>query len=439
MIIMRKTKLCLLFLLLFLACSSGAMTLKDSIGVALKNNPSVVASGKNVDAADAKYWQAVGAFLPTVKLQGGYGQTYSQPYTMQFSLNNITQDVTVGIDQTADTKNWQASLTQPVFVAALVPGATLARKNLDVARESLRKTVLDTSFNVTQSYFGVIKASRMEKLAEESLTMAQSHLDQVREMLSAGVVTRADLLRSEVQVAQAEVGLTRAKNGLEIAKDAFNNSLGNDLEQPVALDETGFTGTVSSLPEYRSLLALALDNRPDWKQYQLSIGMSEDNLKIAQSNLLPSIMINANKTESFTDYHMFNTDINSWTITGGASWTLFDGLTTENKIKEAAASLDSQKATEDQVRNGIALEVRDAFLNLNSALETIGSTKKAVDSAEEGYKVSTQRYNSGVGTNLEVLDAQVALTQAKNDFLQSIFDVETAKAKIDQVVGKEVL
>jgi outer membrane protein TolC len=440
---MRKTIIGSSIFFLIFVCCANALTLKESIGIGLKNNPSVIASQKKADAADAKLGQAVSAFLPTIKLDGTYGRSYTQPSVVQFttqtSTGAATQTLTFGTDAAMDSKSLQASLNQPLFVAALLPGYGIAKKNSDLAKEDLRKTIQDTSFNVTQAYFGVIKAEKMAKLAQESKEMAQSHFNQVKAMLSAGVVTQADLLRSEVQLANSEVVLTKARNGLELARDAFNNALGKDLEQAVSLQEEGFTGTVPSLPEYKDLLAQSFGNRPDWKQYLLSVGMGEDNLRVAQTAYLPTAMLTASTGDQITEYPSYKSDVNSWRVTGAASWTLFDGMGRENRIREAVANLEAQKATEDQVRNGIALEVRDSYLNLKSAIETIGSVKKAVDSAEENYKVSNLRYSSGVGTNLEILDAQVALTQAKTNYLQGLFDVEVAKAKINKVVGKEVL
>jgi outer membrane protein TolC len=183
---------------------------------------------------------------------------------------------------------------------------------------------------------------------------------------------------------------------------------------------------------------LAFDNRPDWKQYSLAQQVGEENLKLARSAYLPSFLLTGQTGKRITEYSAYNADANSWTVSGVASWTLFDGLTTQNRVKEAAANLESQRATEKQVRDGIALEVRDAYLTLKGAQETIGSARKAVDSAEENYKVSEVRYQSGVGTNLEVLDAQVARTQSKINHLQTLFDLEIAKAKINKVVAKEV-
>lgn len=418
-----------------LAGPAAALTLKDSIGIALQKNPSVLASQKKFEAARAKLSQAVGAFFPTISLDGSLSRNYTQPSSVVFN----GQVITFGLNDPQTTKNLQASLSQPLFVAALVPGYGLARKGADLAGQDLKNVSLETAFNVTQSYFSVIKADRGVKLAQDSIEMANSHLKQVQAMVNAGVATRADLLRAEVQVANSDVAMTKAKNALELAKDAFNNALGNDLEQPVALEAEGFTGMAANLPDYKTLLEQALANRPDWQQYLLATDISRDNVRLAQTEYFPTVMLNAASGNQSIENPLYSSSVNNWSITGAASWKLFDGLGRENRIREAAANLDAQKATEEQVRNGVALEVRNAYLTLKSSLDTIGSSKKAVDSAEENYKVSDLRFASGAGTNLEVIDAQVSLNQARFNLLEALFDVELAKAKMNKVVGKEVL
>jgi outer membrane protein TolC len=439
----RKIILGSSLILVFLAGISPALTLKESINLALKNNPSIIASQKKLDAANAKMGQAIGAFLPTIKVDGNIGRYYSQPSVVQMTITtaqgSVTQRNSFGPDMVADTKSITTSLSQPIFMAALFPGYKIAKKGADLAREDLNKAALETSFNATQAYFSVLKAEKLVKLSEQSREMAESHLKQVKAMLSAGVATQADLLRIEVQLANSEVSLTRAKNALEIAKDAFNNALGRDLEQDVQLVEEGFNGGVLNLPEYKDLLKMSFDYRPDWKQYILSKQIGEENVRIAATAYFPTVMLSGQTGNQIVEYPSYKTDINSWSITGIASWTLFDGFGIQNRICEATANLDAQKANEEQIKNGIALEVRDAYLNLKSARETIGSAKKAVESAEENHKVSALRFSSGVGTNLEVLDAQVSLTQAGINYLQTLFDVEIAKAKINKVIGREVI
>jgi outer membrane protein TolC len=425
-----------------LLSSVQAMTLIESVDMAKKNNPAVLASQKKVDAANAKLNQAVGAFFPNVQLSGNYGYSYSQPSTVQITMPTsqgaVAQTLTFGTDATQKTQGWQASLSQPIFVAALFPGYSIAKKSVDVAGEDLRKNIIEVDFNATKAYFQVLAAERYVALQTESKKMADSHLNQVKAMFQAGVSTQADLLRSEVQSANADVALTKAKNTLELACAAFNNALGRDVEEEVKLTEEGLN-TAEAVPAYKELITRALEKRPDWRQFILSKQIGEENVKVAQTGLLPSVVLSGQTGNRVTEYPTFGSSVNSWAVTGAAAWTLFDGLGTENRIYEAAANLEAQKKSEIQLRDNIALEVRDAYLNLKSVIETLASTKKAVDSAEENQKVATLRYNSGVGTNIDVIDAQVALTQAKVNSLQARLDFMTAKAKINKVVGEEIL
>ncbi len=439
---MRNKLIWLILLFAAMVNCASALNLRESIDIALRNNPAVIAEKSKVEAGEARLGQASGAFFPTVRIAGDYGRSYAQPsnvqITTQTSLGAASQNYLFGTDVPGDARSWTASLSQPILVASLFPALAIAQKGAEIDKEGLKKVILDTSFNVTQAYFNVIKAQKMVKYYEESKEMAESHLNQVKEMVTVGISSRAEWLRAEVQVANSEVALTHSINALELACATFNNELGNDLEQEIKLDEAGFTGTVSAIPEYKDLLSLAFENRPDWRQYLLNKGISEEDLNSARTAYLPSVLLTASTGNRITEYPNYKSDVNSWSVVGLASWTLFDGLGIQNRVREAAANLNAQKATEELIRKSIALEVRDAYLSLKNALGTIGSAKKAVESAEEGYKVFNQRYNSGIGTNLEVLDAQVSLTQAKINQLQALFDLEIAKARINKVIGKEI-
>jgi outer membrane protein TolC len=209
--------------------------------------------------------------------------------------------------------------------------------------------------------------------------------------------------------------------------------------QPVALAEEGFTGKAEGLPEYSVLLEMAYKNRPDWKMCLLASGISEEQLRLSQSEYFPNIVLTANGGNQVTQYPTFQTDVNTWRVSGTGSWTLFDSLGRENRIKEAAENLHAQRSNVELMRNNIALEVRDAYLSLKSALDTVDATRQAVESAEESYKVAAASYNAGMGTNVDVLDAQTDLTQARTSLLQSLYDVEVAKAKINKTTGKVVM
>jgi outer membrane protein TolC len=427
----------LIWCLGFGACE--AMDLKESIGVAIKNNPTVIASQKQAAAAQARLNQAFSAFFPTINLNGDLDAAHSSPATAQVTIGGVTQTINMGTNDTATITGIQAALSQPLFVSSLFPGYGIAKKGADSANQQYQQTVVNTYFDVTQAYFRVLKAIKLEKLMADSLAMARSHREQVQSMLKAGMATKADLLRSQVQEAQDNVSLIQSKYNIDLSKDAFNNTLGNDMKKPVDLKDEGLTGKVDNIPDYDSLLSTAYADRPDWKIYLLETGISEDQVKLSQSEYLPSVTLAANTGSQLTKYPSFQSDVNSWKVTGAASWKLFDSLGRENRVKEAMENLAAQQFSVEQVKNNIALEVHGAYLNLKSALEIVIATQQEIDSATEGVKVATTRYNAGMGTNVDVLDAQVDLTQALTDHLQALFNVEVAKAKINKSVGKIVI
>ncbi|MCX5751087.1 MAG: TolC family protein [Candidatus Saganbacteria bacterium] len=434
---MKKCFVALVILMCFVV-SAEAMDLNESINSAIKNNPTVIASQKSAAAANARLNQAFSAFFPTVNLNGHLNSAYSSPATVQIKTAGVTQNVTFGTDATANVTGLQAGLSQPVFVPALYPGYGIAKKGADSANEQYQQTVVDTTFNVSQAYFGVLKSIKLEKLMRDAVTMARSHREQIESMLKAGMSTKADLLRTKVQEADDTVNWIQSKYRIDISKDTFNNALGNDMKQPVDLKDEGFTGKVDNLPEYDLLLETAFNNRPDWKMYLLTTGISEDQVKLSQSEYLPNVLLTANSGSQLTKYPTFQSDVSSWNVMGSASWTLFDSLARENRISEANENLSAQKANLKQFSDNVALQVHTAYLTLKSALDVVVATQQEVDSATESYSVANSRYNSGTGTNVDVLDAEVDLTQAWMDNLDALFNVEISKAKINKVVGKKI-
>lgn len=433
---MQKLFIAILGFILF-SHLTFAMTLEESIITAQKNNPSAIAAQKKSDAAWARFNQAMGAAFPSLKLEGSLGRSYSQPMTTQISTGSATQTFVFGTNAPSDSRGWTASASQPILVPAIFPGITIAQKGVDIAYEEVRRVAQEIEFNATQAYFGLLRAEKMVQFNEESKEMSSSHLQQVQLMLRAGTSTRADYLRTEVSYLNAELALTSAKNTLELAKDNFNNVLGRSLEEKIELyrDITEEAFTSAGYPE---MLKIAFENRPDWMQYKLNQKISEDNIRLAQTGYMPSVVLSGQTGNRITDYPAYRSDVNSWTVMGLASWTIFDGLGTFNRVKEARANLETQIANEKQMKDKINLEVRDSYLSLKSALESISYAKKALESARENHKVSVLRFNSGVGINIEVIDAQFSLTQAKINYLQALYDVEIAKAKINKVVGKKI-
>ena len=236
------------------------------------------------------------------------------------------------------------------------------------------KTIDDTSYNVTSAYYGVLSADKLVTVAQDSLALAKSHLDQVQAMLSSGVVTQGRPAPGRSAGGHSEVALTKARNNFELAKDTFNNVLGRAIGEPVELSDAPLS-VIPALPDYQTLLKTAYDNRPDWKSFNYSKNIAEENLSLARPLLADDRFERPPATRSAIIPALIERQFLT-VRAGAASWTLFDGLGIQNRINEAAANLEVQKANEDEIRNGVALDVHNAYLNLKSVIETIGSAKK---------------------------------------------------------------
>ncbi len=201
------------------------LSLKDSISFAMEKSPAIIAAKENAKAADARVGQAFGAVLPNLSLTGTYGNAASQPTTFVipaglFGSSESTMDV--GTTETYVQSGYDLTLSQPLYTGGKLSGALdIAKLYLNISNENLRKAEIDLKYNVINAYYGVLRAKKLHDLAQDSLDMANSHRDQVKAMYSAGTATKADILRTEVQVADTELALKKAANALALCKGCF--------------------------------------------------------------------------------------------------------------------------------------------------------------------------------------------------------------------------
>ncbi len=449
---MKKTLPIFLFLVLFSINSNASnepfgsaqgepLTIEESINVALKNNLTIVAAQKKVKAYEGRVGQAFSGFLPSLILQGEYGNVYQSPISTTVVMGGIPQTVSMGIDETSVTQDYMLSLKQPLYAGgSIVNSYNIALKELEIAKEDLRNAELDLIYNVYSAYFGVILAKKSYSLALESLNMAKAHLERVNAMYSVGTAIKADVIRTEIQVANAEERLKETEKKLELAKNSFNNTLGRDLGEEVALSEEEFNLDEMYAVKYEEFLDEAYKNRPDLISLKKNREIAESGLSLAYSGFYPKFFVVGNYGSKSIDYPQskIKFDVNSWNALLTGSWNIFDGLNTPNKISEATNNLEMVKSNEENLKKGVAVEIKDATMSLNDALARVKSTNKTVDLATENLKISELRYKEGVGTNIDVIDAQVTLYDAKVNNLKAKHDYELAKAKINKAVGREV-
>jgi len=418
------------------------LTLEDGIGLALYNNLSIKVAG--FEQAKA-IWG-----IQEAKANNGLVLSFSHADTRMKTSSTTTYSMTSdGQGGYTVTSNGRASspntytsnfdnkfsLSLPLYTGGRVEGLIgQANLNKDVADLGVAKTKQQVKLDATSGYFNVLQAIQMLKLNKESVDRLGAHITNVQVRYEVGTVGKSDVLRSEVELANAQQGLIKAQNAYDQAVASFNNVLGMPLDTEIKVKENlqyeVYTPTLKDCIQY------ALKNRSDILQADKSVEIAIQGVKVAKSGKRPTVMLSAN--QDWNDENFAGTKYPNWTIGISANINLLDSGLTNAKVRQVEEDIGKAKVQAKQTRESIELEVQQVYLSLREAEKRIDTSKVAVNKAEDDYEIAEVRYEAGVGTNLDILDAQGSLTQAKTNYTQALYDYNASKAKLDKVMGVEV-
>lgn len=410
---------CLLLNAAFAAAAPYELTLEESIRLALANNPAIKIAEKEQEKAAWAVKEAKAGKAPTLSLDhtSARGQLLS---TSDATINNFENSV---------------SLSLPLYtggqVESVIEQAKLSR---DAATLGVEDSKQQIRLNATSAYYGVLQAANMVKLNQESVDRLQAHVKNVQAQYAVGTVAKTDVLRSEVEVADAEQSLIKAQNSYDLAVAGLNNVLGMPLDTQVDVKDQLKYEQVSLTLE--DAIAQAMVNRPDLAQAEIAVAVAAEGIDGARAGYRPTIGLSA--AQGWSGDNFPGDDDDDWSIGVKASWNLFDSGLTKSKVRQSESTLEKARQQQQQAKDAAQLEVRQAYLNLKEAEKRIATSQVTVVKAEEDYKIAQVRYTSGVGTNLDVIDSQVALTQAKTNYVQSLYDYNTSRAQLEKAMGVRV-
>ena len=290
----------------------------------------------------------------------------------------------------------------------------------------------------------------MKALRQESVDRLQAHLDNVIAQYNVGIVARADVLRSEVELANAKQDYITASNEYDVAEATLNNIIGTPLNTTLKLKDS-----LQYVPYDNDMaycLAYSEQHRPELKQAEYGVDAAEAALVVARSGHMPKVYASA--SNSWASESWPGDDNEEWQVGVTASMNIFDSGVTWSKIHAAQEALVQAKESQRQIKDNVELEVRTDYLSMREAEKRITTAQVAVASAEEDYHIAVVRYQqvavasaeedyhiavvryqAGVGTNIDVMDAQEALTQAKTNYYQALYNYNTSKAALNTSMG----
>lgn len=332
---------------------------------------------------------------------------------------------------------------QVLYAGGQVSGALkIAKFTQDSSYYNLRDTIDRVIAQVRTQFNAILLNRALITVQEESVGLAESQLKDQVNRFDAGTVPRFNVLRAEVAVANALPELIRARNDYLIAQLRLAKMLGLP-PGPAGKPSFNVVGQLSVRNRplgVSNALQVARERRPFLKVQRLNILIETEQIQIALAGYKPRLDANAgyelrnsNLSDDLAD------TVNGWFFGVTGRWDIFDGFATLGRTKQARARLESAKVNYDDSVRQVELEVQQAYANLQQARQTIDSQRKTVEQALEAVRLVGERLSVGAGTQLEVLDARLALTRARTTELQARADYNTALAEFDRVTATDTV
>jgi outer membrane protein TolC len=421
------------------------LSLSEAIDTAMERSPYLRVATIDVDVAATRIREARGHMFPKItvsemvtrtdhsawKLFQEFGQErWDQAMFQRFADPDQINEPTPSTDFNTKVQIEQALYSGGRLTAA-GEQARLGKEAQAAALERVRQEVV---FDVVRTYYGVILAQRGLRVAKQAVKTLEAHVKTAQDLYGAGVVVRSDVLSANVQLAKTRETQIIAENQVKLAKAALSHYMGVDQGR-----EFSIQADLAYVPLFHGLADLiksALKDRPDLQQVIFGTEATRKGIDYAKAGYHPTAGLMA--SYDFNDRGLGDlfSDGDSYFLAAMANWTLFDGFITAAQVERATLETRKMEAQQERLRNGIELQVRQAFLSLQQARERIGVTTEAVDQAEESQRIIHNRYKGGVTTIVEVLDADTALLAARLSALQARYDHNLAQVELDFALGR---
>jgi outer membrane protein len=425
------------------------LSLAAALDVALQQNSTIRKSAAQLEATHGVIVQTRAIAWPRLAISGNYTANEEDSTDNFRGFRGIPTPGggTASQQFEIETANqrWSADirLTQSIYeggrINSVLRTARLTREQALLNHETV---IADTLRDVRVAYYDVLLAQQLISVQEASVKLLQRELDETTKRMNVGNVPRFNVLRAEVEVANARPKLIRARNSFRTSKDRLANLLGEKV--PRGTDELPLqlTEKLEAAPwnvDLSEAVQRAFEQRTELMALRKAEQLRAESVTDAKSGYKPSLQIfggYGTKSSQFSDD--LTDELHGWEAGAQLRWNLFDGFLTKGKVAEAKSL--SARASEEliETERSVELDVRTAYSSFIEAREVLASQEKVQESAEESLRLANARAEAGTATQLDVLNAQTALTEARSTQAQALHDYAVARAKLERAVGQKI-
>jgi len=443
------------------AVPSGPLDVEEAVRIALRQNPMYLRAVAGVGVAEGANRSTLANLLP------GFGGSYS--YTKRNATDTVfefpvrqrlteggfetIETAEVGFDSQSDTDNFGFSIREDLSLPLWFSYKS-SSENLRGTRFAREAAGQELAFGVRQQFYMVLRAQDLLQVQEEDLRLAEDEERRITSMFELGSVARADVLKAKVRVSEAELALIQQQNNVEIERSRLSVLLGLEPQVRLAL-----AGDLTAAPAAIDSAAAASEarSRPDVESARSGLASASHLSKAANTSWIPSLFatFNLNKTSGNSERDQVRNSVDpddptvlvnfpspedsrigsdGWSVQVGAAVSL-DAFLNTGEMKRAKAAKRQQEHEVENIELAAQQELEEALLNYRASIRAIASAEDAVVSAEEDVRLSQERYQQGLGTVLELLEAQVNLVRARNTRVNALTGLKISEAALDKSRG----
>lgn len=422
------------------------LSLVDALNLTLQQNDTLKEARADLQASRGLVIQTRAIALPTVSANGNFTRS-DENLIQQFPFNN-TNGGSGGSGQSfaipRDTWNTSIRITQTIYQGGRTLSAIrAARLEKEQAMLQYETAVQDALLATRVAYYNVLLAEQQITVNEASINLLTNEfLDQQRRF-DAGTVPKFNVLQAEVALANARPALISARNNYRIAKNNLSTQLGYNLPRNIWEDiPMHLTDKLDSNPynvDLPSAIEQALERRTELGALRRNEGLQRENIVNARAGYQPVVQAFAGYDWNSAEFNRdLSREFNGWVVGGQLNWNIFDGMLTRGKVIQAKAQFERAQAEVDDRARQIELEVRTDYSIFIEARETLESQQKVQEEADEALRLARARAEAGTGTQLDVLNAETQLTQARTTQLQALRDYDVARARLERAIAQDL-
>ncbi len=411
-----------------------SLTIERALEIALDRNMNIKVADEELKRVDWLIKENWYTLFPSLNANAQYTNNILKPVFFSDFFPGGKMEV-------GSTNSYAVTGTMqlPIFSLALFKNIQMSEIEMKSALESSRGAKIELISQVKNSFYGILMLEKSLKVLEESYKNAKESAENIKRMYNNGLASEYDMIRSDVAVRNITPAITQARNGIELAKMQFRILLSLDIETPFIL-EGNIENFEVEIKDYEVLNTFSLAGNTNIKSLEIQGERLDKSLELIRSQRLPSLAGFANyqlqmQSQEFTFNKPWS---NSFSVGMALQIPIFNKMSTVMKERQTQVVRMQLNLQKELLENNLGLAVKNSLNEMKRAKIQLESDKETVNQAMKGYEISKVRYNTGVGTILELNDSEVALTRSKLNLNQTIYDYIKAKNEYEKVIGCDV-